>query len=90
MISSNLCGSCGSSEGGLNWNNYDPFLDEHVGIEGCHYEIPAVASTLLAMRRRRVDAGRGASSSRTPLAGTLRSSPCSSTYRYRPTPSSCA
>jgi hypothetical protein len=35
--------------GGLDWNNYDPFLDEHVGIEGCHYEIPAVASTLLAM-----------------------------------------
>ena len=36
-------------KGGLDWNNYDPFLDEHVGIEGCHYQIPAVASTLLAM-----------------------------------------
>ena len=33
----------------MDWNHYDPFLDEHVGIEGCHYEIPAVASTLLAM-----------------------------------------
>jgi len=36
-------------KGGLDWNHYDPFLDEHVGIEGCHYQIPAVASTLLAM-----------------------------------------
>ena len=36
-------------KGGLDWNNYNPFLDEHVGIEGCHYQIPAVASTLLAM-----------------------------------------
>ena len=36
-------------KGGLDYNNYDPFLDEHVGIEGCHSQIPAVASTLLAM-----------------------------------------
>mmetsp|Transcript_12889 Transcript_12889/g.38369 ORF Transcript_12889/g.38369 Transcript_12889/m.38369 type:complete len:574 (-) Transcript_12889:38-1759(-) len=36
-------------EGGLDWNHYDPFLDEHVGVEGCHMQIPAVASALLAM-----------------------------------------
>merc|ERR1712167_518336 len=36
-------------QGGLDWNNYDPFLDEHVGVEGCHMQIPAVASELLAM-----------------------------------------
>ena len=35
--------------GGLDWNHYDPFLDEHVGIEGCHSQIAAVSSTLLAM-----------------------------------------
>ena len=36
-------------QGGLDWNHYDPFLDEHVGIEGCHSQIAAVSSTLLAM-----------------------------------------
>ena len=36
-------------QGGLDYNHYDPFLDEHVGVEGCHMQIPAVASALLAM-----------------------------------------
>ena len=36
-------------KGGLDYNNYDPFLDEHVGVEGCHLQIPAVAASLLAM-----------------------------------------
>ena len=71
------------------WNNYDPFLDEHVGIESCHYEIPAV-STLLAMFGDGVsmlDAARARRMLQVEFPAVLR---VSSTFPWRPTPSNCA
>ena len=54
---------CREQQGGFDYNHYDPFLDEHVGVEGCHMQIPAVASALLAMHNDGVPMLTGRSSS---------------------------
>ena len=54
-------------KGGLDWNNYDPFLDEHVGVEDATTRSRPWLLRCWPCTAMACPCSRGASSSRTPL-----------------------